>query len=128
MAFCPDCSLVQITEDVPPEQLFVDNYLYFSSFSDELLRHSRDHALGLIERRGLGPDSLVVELASNDGYLLKNFVDHGVPVLGVDPAPDQAEAAEAVGCPDAPEFFGPELAAPAARSSVVRPTSSSPTT
>ncbi len=110
VAFCPSCSLVQILEEVPPEQLFVDNYLYFSSFSDELLRHSREHALGLIERRGLGPDSLVVELASNDGYLLRNFAEHGVPVWGVDPAPDQVEAAEAAGIPTLQEFFGPEVA------------------
>jgi hypothetical protein len=67
VAFCPDCSLVQILEEVPPEQLFVDNYLYFSSFSDDLMRHSRDHAARLIAERGLGPQSLVVEIASNDG-------------------------------------------------------------
>jgi SAM-dependent methyltransferase len=110
VAFCRTCSLVQITEEVPPEKLFVDNYLYFSSFSDHLLRHSRDHALGLIERQGLGPDSFVVEVASNDGYLLKNFVEHGIPVLGIDPAPTQAEAAEANGVPTLTEFFGEELA------------------
>ena len=68
------------------------------------------HAVGLVEQRNLGPDSLVVELASNDGYLLKNFVEHGVPVLGIDPAPDQAEAAEAIGVPTLAEFFGAELA------------------
>lgn len=110
VAFCPACSLVQILEEVPPEQLFVDNYLYFSSFSDELLRHSREHALGLIESRQLDGDSLVVELASNDGYLLKNFAERGIPVLGVDPAPDQADAAEAAGIPTLREFFGPDLA------------------
>ncbi|MFP3901096.1 MAG: methyltransferase domain-containing protein [Acidimicrobiia bacterium] len=110
VAFCPTCSLVQITEEVPPEKLFVDNYLYFSSFSDHLLRHARDHALGLIERRGLGPDSFVVEVASNDGYLLRNFVERGVPVLGIDPAPTQAEAAEANGVPTLTEFFGDALA------------------
>ena len=111
VAFCPDCSLVQILEEVPPEQLFVDNYLYFSSFSDDLMRHSRDHALRLIEERKLGPDSLVVEIASNDGYLLRNFVEEGIPVLGIDPAPTQAEAAEKVGVPTLTEFFGAELAA-----------------
>jgi SAM-dependent methyltransferase len=110
VAFCPDCALVQITEDVEPEKLFVDNYLYFSSFSDHLLRHSRDHALGLIESRRLGPDSLVVELASNDGYLLKNFVEAGIPVVGFDPAPDQAAAANAIGVPTRSEFFGLEAA------------------
>lgn len=110
VAHCPDCCLVQITEDVPPEQLFVDNYLYFSSFSDELLRHSRAHAHRLLERRRLDGQSLVVELASNDGYLLKNFVEAGVPVLGVDPAPGQAEAANAAGVPTIAEFFGLALA------------------
>ncbi|MET0420731.1 MAG: class I SAM-dependent methyltransferase, partial [Acidimicrobiia bacterium] len=85
-------------------------YLYFSSFSDYLLEHSRRHAESLIEQRGLDANSLVVELASNDGYLLKNFVAHDVPVLGIDPAPDQAEAANAAGVPTLAEFFGVELA------------------
>jgi SAM-dependent methyltransferase len=110
VAFCPSCSLVQITEEVPPDALFVDNYLYFSSFSPYLLQHSREHALGLISKRGLGAESLVVEIASNDGYLLRNFVEAGVPVLGIDPAPDQAEAAIKVGVPTWAEFFGTELA------------------
>jgi SAM-dependent methyltransferase len=110
VAFCPACSLVQILEEVPPEQLFVDNYLYFSSFSEGLMRHSRDHAHALIERRGLGPESLVVEIASNDGYLLRNFAEAGIPVLGIDPAPDQAVAAEAVGVPTLTEFFDADLA------------------
>jgi hypothetical protein len=111
VAFCPSCSLVQITEDVPPDQLFVDNYLYFSSFSDELLRHAERHATALTERKGLGPYDLVVEVASNDGYLLRNFAERGIPVLGIDPAPDQADAAEAIGIPTLREFFGHELAA-----------------
>ena len=110
VAFCPTCALVQTTEDIAPEKLFVDNYLYFSSFSDHLLRHSRDHALGLIESRCLTSESLVVELASNDGYLLKNFVDAGIPVIGFDPAPDQAEAANAIGVPTRAEFFGRDVA------------------
>jgi SAM-dependent methyltransferase len=110
VAFCPDCALVQITEEVPPEVLFVDNYLYFSSFSDYVMEHSRDHARKLIASRGLDADSLVVELASNDGYLLRNFVDAGVPVLGIDPAPDQAAAARAAGVPTLERFFGLEMA------------------
>lgn len=110
LAFCPDSALVQITEDVPEDRLFVDNYLYFSSFSDHLLRHSREHALVLIEERQLGADHLVVEPASNDGYLLKNFVEAGVPVLGIDPAPDQAAAATDIGVPTLQEFFGLDLA------------------
>jgi SAM-dependent methyltransferase len=110
VAFCQGCSLVQILEDVDPSQLFVDNYLYFSSFSEGLLRHSRDHAATLAGERHLGAESLVVEIASNDGYLLRNFADYGVPVLGIDPAPGQAEAAEAAGVPTMQEFFGTELA------------------
>ena len=110
VAVCPDCALVQILEEVPPEKLFVENYLYFSSFSDALLRHAREHALGLVESRGLGAGSLVVELASNDGYLLKNFLEAGGPVLGIDPAPEPAAAAEAAGVPTLREFFGTDLA------------------
>jgi SAM-dependent methyltransferase len=110
VAFCPSCSLVQILAEVPREQLFVDNYLYFSSFSDGLMRHSREHARQLIEQRALGEDSLVVEIASNDGYLLRNFADAGIPVLGIDPAPAQAAAAEAVGVPTLAEFFDADLA------------------
>ena len=110
VAFCPDCSLVQILEEVPPEQLFVDNYLYFSSFSEGLLRHSREHAGRLIAELGLGPESLVVEIASNDGYMLKNFAERGIPVLGIDPAPAQAKAAQEAGVPTLTEFFDAELA------------------
>ncbi len=110
VAFCANCSLVQLLEEVPADKMFVDNYLYFSSFSDELLRHSRENVLRLIAERRLGPDSLVVEVASNDGYLLKNFAEFGVPVLGIDPAPDQAAAANAAGVPTLARFFGTELA------------------
>jgi len=105
VAFCTECSLVQITEDVEPEKLFVDNYLYFSSFSDHLLKHSRDHALGLIDQRKLDSNSFVVEIASNDGYLLKNFVERNIPVLGLDPAPDQAKKANEIGVPTDADFF-----------------------
>lgn len=110
VAFCAGCSLVQILEEVPPEKLFVENYLYFSSFSPALLDHARTHALGLIDLRELRPDSLVVEIASNDGYLLRNFAERGIRVLGIDPAPDQADAAEAQGIPTLREFFGVDLA------------------
>jgi hypothetical protein len=110
VAFCPGCSLVQIIEEVPPERLFVDNYLYFSSFSEGLMRHSREHALRLIADRGLNGNSLVVEVASNDGYLLRNFTEAGIPALGIDPAPEQAAAAEAAGVPTLREFFGADVA------------------
>jgi len=110
VAFCPGCSLVQILQAVPPEELFVANNLYFSSFSEGLLRHCRAHALDLIVSRELDAESLVVEVASNDGYMLKNFVEHGIPVLGVDPGPAQADAAIAIGVPTLKEFFGADVA------------------
>jgi SAM-dependent methyltransferase len=110
VAMCPECSLVQLLESAPPEQLFADEYPYYSSFSDALLRHSRENAEGLIASRRLGPESLVVELASNDGYLLRNFVDHGVPVLGIDPADGPAAVAIASGVPTTVAFFTQALA------------------
>lgn len=110
VAFCSQCTLVQILEEVPPQQLFVDNYLYFSSFSDQVMEHAQRHADDLVASRGLGPTSLVVEIASNDGYLLRHFLPHGVRVLGVDPAPEQAAQARAVGVPTVQEFFGVDLA------------------
>jgi len=110
VAFCPACTLVQILETVPPEVLFCEDYPYFSSFSAHLLEHSRANALELIERQKLGPDSLVVELASNDGYLLKNFVEQGVPVLGIDPADGPAKAAEKIGVHTLNDFFTIDLA------------------
>jgi len=105
LAYCPDCTLVQLLETPPPEELFGADYLYFSSFSPALLEHSRHNAEELIERLGLGPDSLVVEPASNDGYLLRNFAERGIPVMGVEPAPKQAEAARQTGVPTRSGFF-----------------------
>jgi len=110
VGFCTRCTLVQILDTVPPEQLFVDNYHYFSSFSDALLAHARDHATRLVADHNLGPDDLVVELASNDGYLLRNFVEAGIPVLGIDPSPGPAHAAIDAGIPTLMEFFGTDLA------------------
>jgi SAM-dependent methyltransferase len=110
VAFCPECSLVQVTEEVSPQKLFVDNYLYFSSFSPALLEHARRHADWLIDSCGLDERSFVVEVASNDGYLLRNFAERGIPVLGIDPAPGQAAAARGIGVPTREDFFGPELA------------------
>jgi len=110
VVFCPNCSLMQILETVDPEVLFDEDYPYFSSFSNYLLEHSKKNVEELIERRGLGSNSLVVELASNDGYLLKNYVDHGIPVLGIDPVPALCEAAEKIGVPSLAEFFGIALA------------------
>jgi SAM-dependent methyltransferase len=103
--------LVQLLDVLPPEQMFGSDYLYFSSYSEDLLAHSRDHARELIAARGLGAGDLVVELASNDGYMLRNFLEAGVPVLGIDPAPKQGEAARANGIETLTEFFGPDVAA-----------------
>lgn len=106
---CTNCSLVQITETVPPELLFRE-YVYFSSFSDTMLRHAREVADRFRRERNLGPSSLVVEIASNDGYLLKNFVATGVPVLGIEPARNIAHVAEKHGVRTVSEFFGADLA------------------
>lgn len=111
LAFCPACSLVQITETVPPETLFRD-YLYFSSFSDEMQRHAQAMARRLAESRGLGANSLVVEAASNDGYLLRHYKAAGVPVLGIEPALNVARVAEQEhGIPTLTNFFDDRLAA-----------------
>lgn len=110
VAFCPDCTLLQIIETVPPEVLFCDDYPYYASFSDSWLEHARANALDLIERRRLNETSLVIELASNDGYLLKNFVERGIPVLGIDPAEGPAKAAREIGVTTTVAFFGKELA------------------
>lgn len=110
VTFCPTCAMVQITETLPEDVLFPDDYPYFSSFSDHLLRHSREHAEGLVASRGLDGSSLVLELASNDGYLLKNFVEAGVPVLGIDPAPAQVAQANRDGVRSRCAFFGRGLA------------------
>ena len=110
LAFCPACTLVQITQTVPPAELFAD-YRYFSSFSDTMLRHARSLVAGLISERQLGPQSLVVEIASNDGYLLQNYTQAAVPVLGIEPAANIAHEAERRGIPTVVEFFGEDLAA-----------------
>jgi hypothetical protein len=89
---CERCKLVQVDYDVAPEELF-GNYHYFSSFSDEWLAHARRYCEMARRRFALDSSSLVVELASNDGYLLKNFVDMGIPVLGIDPSDTVAGAA-----------------------------------
>jgi SAM-dependent methyltransferase len=109
LVFCPRCTLIQITETVPPEKLFRE-YLYFSSFSDTVLENARELTERLITRCGLTKDSLVVEVASNDGYLLKNYREANIPVLGVEPARNIAKIAEERGVRTVSEFFGAELA------------------
>jgi SAM-dependent methyltransferase len=110
LVFCGGCSLVQITETVPPEQLFGE-YFYFSSFSDTMVGHARALVERLVAERGLGPESLAAEVASNDGYLLQFYRHAGVPVLGVEPAANIARVAEERGIPTVCEFFGAEVAA-----------------
>ena len=110
LAFCPDCAMVQITEQVPPEILFCQDYPYFSSISPSLMKHFGDSAKNLIETRNLDGNSLVIEAASNDGYLLKNFVEVGIPVLGIDPASAPVKAAKEKGIDTMCTFFTEELA------------------
>ncbi|NEQ60048.1 MAG: class I SAM-dependent methyltransferase [Moorea sp. SIO4A1] len=110
LAFSPSSGLVQITESVPPEILFCRDYPYFSSVSKSLIKHFVDSAKAIIESRQLNSNSLVIEAASNDGYMLKNFVEKGIPVLGIDPASGPAEAAQKAGIPTLCTFFTKDLA------------------
>ncbi|AOY78695.1 class I SAM-dependent methyltransferase [Moorena producens JHB] len=110
LAFSPSSGLVQITESVPPEILFCRDYPYFSSVSKSLLKHFGDSAKAIIESRKLNSNSLVIEAASNDGYMLNKFVEKGIPVLGIDPASGPAEAAQNAGIPTLCTFFTKDLA------------------
>jgi len=110
LVFCPNCTLVQITETVDPEILFCRDYPYFSSTSKAYLKHSRENAEELIMSRKLNSNSLVVEPASNDGYMLKNFLEHGITVLGIDPAEGPVQVARKAGIPTLCTFFGKDLA------------------
>jgi len=109
LVFCPACTLVQITETVPPEKLFRE-YFYLSSVSETTLRHAEEIATRLTASRKLDAESLVVEIASNDGYLLQFYQRAGIPVLGVEPARNIASVAEERGVPTRCDFFGAELA------------------
>ena len=102
---CDACFLVQADHEVPADAIFDDSYAYFSSFSPGWVEHARRYAEAMTERFGLGPQSLVVEVASNDGYLLKHFLAKGIPVLGVEPTANTAEAARAIGVRTDVEFF-----------------------
>ncbi|MEM1368749.1 MAG: class I SAM-dependent methyltransferase, partial [Cyanobacteria bacterium P01_H01_bin.15] len=110
LVFCEECSLVQITESVPPEILFCQDYPYYSSVSPSLLAHFRQSAESIICDRKLTSNSLVIEAASNDGYMLKNFCEKGISVLGIDPAEGPAKVAQQKGIPTRCTFFGRELA------------------
>lgn len=110
LVFCHQCALAQIKETVDPEILFYEEYPYFSSVSPSLVRHFRQSAEEIVAMRPFDASSLVIEAASNDGYMLKNFVEKGVPVLGVDPAKAPAQVAREAGIPTLDAFFGQELA------------------
>jgi SAM-dependent methyltransferase len=106
---CEQCLLVQLQEYVSAENIF-SHYAYFSSYSDSWLQHARRYAEAMIERFRLTRESQVVEIASNDGYLLQNFVAKGIPSLGIEPAANVAEAAERKGVPTLVKFFGQHTA------------------
>lgn len=106
---CGNCFLVQLEEYESPESIFSD-YAYFSSFSDSWLAHCEKYCAAMQTRFGLGRESFVVEVASNDGYLLQYFVQRGVPVLGIEPAGNVAKVAVERGVPSLVEFFGTKLA------------------
>lgn len=110
LVFCPSCTLVQITESVTPEILFRQDYPYFSSVSQTLLQHTQKNAEELIRSIKLDSDSLVIEIASNDGYMLKNFIENGIAVIGIDPAEGPAKTAQKAGIPTLCKFFDKSLA------------------
>ena len=106
---CENCYLVQLDEYVAPEEIFSE-YAYFSSYADSWLQHAKDYTDLIVERFALNESSHVVEVASNDGYLLQYFVQKGIPVLGVEPAANVAQVAIEKGIPTLIEFFGEECA------------------
>ena len=107
---CDHCFLAQVREDKCAEEIFDADYTYFSSFSHSWLEHCERFAAMAVERFGLGPDSQVVEVASNDGYLLQYFKARGIPVVGVEPTTNTAEVALGKGIPTIVDFFGRRLA------------------
>lgn len=107
---CGQCFLVQVDDVVPPAEIFSSDYAYFSSFSESWLNHCSRYVDSITEKLALGPQSLVVEIASNDGYLLQYFRANGVQVLGVEPAANVAAEAERKGIPTRVAFFSASLA------------------
>ncbi len=107
---CTNCFLVQLDEFVSPDEIFSDDYAYFSSYSTSWLAHAKKYTDKMQEMLSLGKDNLVVELASNDGYLLQYFVEKNVPVLGIEPTANTAEAAREKGVRTEGKFFGVETA------------------
>jgi len=108
---CERCLLVQLELFEAPEAIFNAHYAYFSSFSESWVQHARDYADVMVRRFRLGPSHRVVEIASNDGYLLQWFHQRGIPVLGIDPSVNTVRVAEAKGIPCVTRFFGTSLAA-----------------
>ncbi len=110
LVFCPNCTLAQIERTVPPELLFSGEYPYYSSVLAGLVRHFTQCAEEIVNDRGLAPGSRVIEIGSNDGYMLRVFKDRGLEVLGIDPASGPAKVAQAAGIPTLCEFFGRDVA------------------
>jgi SAM-dependent methyltransferase len=106
---CGECYLVQLEQFVSPEEIFSE-YAYFSSYADSWVDHMRRYADAITDRLGLGAESLVVEVASNDGYLLQHFLRKGIPVLGIEPAANVAKVAVEKGIPTLVKFFGADTA------------------
>jgi SAM-dependent methyltransferase len=111
---CENCFLVQLDEFVSPEEIFSE-YAYFSSYSDSWVEHAKNYTDMIVHRLGLTTQSFVIEVASNDGYLLQHFVARGIPVLGIEPAANVAKAAEERNVPTLVKFFGEKLARELAR-------------
>ncbi|WP_170350098.1 class I SAM-dependent methyltransferase [Ruegeria atlantica] len=107
---CNDCYLVQVEDAVPADEIFNADYAYFSSYSDSWLAHAKAYVDNMVDRLHLGPDDLVIEIASNDGYLLQYFVEKGIPVLGIEPSGSVAAAAEEKGVRTLVDYFGETLA------------------
>ena len=101
---CDHCFLVQLEEFVSPEFIFTE-YAYFSSYADTWLQHCKTYSHAITDRFQLGKDSLVVEVGSNDGYLLQFFIENNIPVLGIEPAKNVAKVAIEKGIPTLVEFF-----------------------
>ena len=107
---CEKCWLVQLAQFQAADEIFNDDYAYFSSYSESWLDHARQYSLRVIERFSINQESQVVEIASNDGYLLKNFNEKGIKSLGVEPCANVAQAAEEIGIPSLIKFFGVKTA------------------
>ena len=107
---CHECFLVQVDEYKKSDTIFDSSYVYFSSYSSSWLEHAKDYVEKMTERFGLNDESQVVEVASNDGYLLQYFVKKNIPVLGIEPTSNTAEVAKTKGIESVIDFFGVRLA------------------